>query len=529
MKNLNEEITIEHKKEASLRHSIKDGSFYSIMQGFGENYVSPFAIAMNATNPQIAFLISIPLLLASLFQLVSAKITDWYKKRKNIVMLSALIQALIWFPLFLIPYLTKNVIYLIIFFSIYYIAGYFGLPAWNSWMGDLVGENKRGRYFGLRNRIIGFFAFSSVFAAGFILNAFTKINPFIGFGFIFMTALVARLISYRYIKKMYEPKYIVEKKDYFTFFSFIKRMKHSNYGRFVLFMFFFRFAVSISTPFFAVYMLRELGFSYAQYTLIIGIATVTSFLTMTYWGRYGDKFGNKKIMTVTAFLIPFIPVMWIFSASVRYLFFLQLFAGFVWAGFNLSSANFIFDAVPSGKRARCNAYFNVFYGVAVFTGAALGGFFAKIVIAPKFFISNLLIIFLISGFLRLMFVLLFLPRFREERKVEFIPDSKLLFNVVAIDPVKGFMYESVTGMKVIRHVGKFGFKGLKTGVRTINKLVKELDKAIKKRRELKLRKMFVPKKGREFEAKELDYMIKELDKKIKRMKEIKDDYLREPE
>ena len=528
MKNF-EDITIKHKKQTSLKNSIKEGSFHSIMTGFGENYVSPFAIALNATNPQIAFLTSIPLLLASLFQLVAAKFIDTYKKRKKIMLVVALIQSLIWFPLFLIPFLTKNVIFLIAFFSIYWVAGFFGVPAWNSWMGDLVEENQRGRYFGLRNKVIGFFAFASLFGAGFLLNAFTNINPFIGFGVIFSIALIAKLFSFHNLRKIYEPRYIVERRDYFTFFDFVRKMRYTNYGKYTIFKFFFRFSVSISAPFFAVYMLRVLGFSYAQYTILIGIAAATSFLTMTYWGRYSDRFGNKKIMTVTALLVPFIPIMWIFSSSIVYLFFLQLVAGFIWAGFNLSSANFIFDAVPAPKRARCNAYYNVFNGVAIFIGASLGGFFANYIIAPKFFISNLLVVFLISGILRLVFVLMFLPRFREERKVEKIKDSKLLFNVVAIDPVKGLMYESITGMRVIRHVGGFGFKGLKTGVETIKKLTLDLDKTIKKRKELKERMKFVPKKEKEFEARELDYMIKELDKKIKRIKEIRDDYIREPE
>ena len=104
MIDLNDEITIEHKKQNSLKRSIKEGSFHSIMAGFGENYISPFAIALNATNPQIALLVSVPLLLASLFQLVAAKVIDLYKKRKNIILWVALIQSLIWLPLFLIPF-----------------------------------------------------------------------------------------------------------------------------------------------------------------------------------------------------------------------------------------------------------------------------------------------------------------------------------------------------------------------------------------------------------------------------------------
>ncbi len=525
----NEDITIEDKKQSSLRNSVKDGSFFSIMRGFGEHYVAPFALALNATSPQIAFLTSIPQLLSSLFQLISAKITDLFKKRKALVLGTILVQALIWFPLFIIPFLTKNIPFLICFFTIYTVAGSFATPAWNSWMGDLVEENRRGRYFGYRNKVIGFFAFASIFAAGFILNAFTKINPFVGFGIIFSIALTARLISFFYVKRMYEPSYIIQKKDTFSIIGFTKRLRKTNYGRFVIFIFFYRFAVSISAPFFTVYMLRDLGFSYWTFTLITGVATVTSFLTMTYWGRYGDKFGNKKVLTVTSLIIPTLPILWIFSYTARYLFFVQLFSGFVWAGFNLSSANFIFDAVPAAKRVRCNAYFNVFYGVSIFLGASLGGYFTKILPTTSFFFSNILIIFIISGFLRLIFALLFLGKIKEERKVDFIPDSKLLFNVVAIDPVKGFIYESATGMRVMKNVGEFGFKGIKTGVKTINRLVKELDEAIKKRKDLRYKQMFAPKEEKKYGAKELDYMIKELDKKIKRIREIKEDHLREPE
>jgi MFS family permease len=523
------DITIKDKKERSLKHSIKSGSFYSIMFGFGESYVSPFAIALKATDPQIAFLSSIPQLASSISQLFAAKVTDVYKKRKQIILISTLVQSLIFFPLFIIPFLTKNITLLILFFTIYWIAGYFGKPAWNSWMGELIDENRRGRYFGLRNKIMGFFAFSSVFAAGFLLDTFTKFNPFLGFGVIFLIALVARYFSYYYTKKMYEPRYIVEKRDSFTFVSFLKRMKHSNYGRFVLFVFFFKLAVSISAPFFAVYMLRDLNFTYWQYTLVIGVSSVASFLTMTYWGRYGDKFGNKKLLTVSGLLIPLIPILWVFSTNLKYLFAVQAFSGFLWAGFNLSSANFIFDSVSSSKRARCNAYYNVFFGISIFFGATIGGYLAKYVITPSFFISNLLVVFIISGFLRLCFSLLFLPTIKEERKVEHIPDSRLLFNVVAVDPIKGLMYESATGMKVMKNVGEFGFDTLRGSVKNINKLVKDLDKAIKKRKELKEQMKFIPSKEKKFEAKELDYMIKDLNKKIKKMKDIKKDYLREPE
>ena len=78
------------------------------MVGFGENYISPFAIALNATNQQIAFLASMPQLLSSLFQLLAAKITDLIKNRKKIILWGVIIQALVWLPLFYIPFIKRQ-------------------------------------------------------------------------------------------------------------------------------------------------------------------------------------------------------------------------------------------------------------------------------------------------------------------------------------------------------------------------------------------------------------------------------------
>src|SRR4030067_1340604 len=58
--------------DKSLRHSVKDGVAYSVMAGGGESYFSAFALFLKATTEQIALLASLPPLLGSFAQLVSA-------------------------------------------------------------------------------------------------------------------------------------------------------------------------------------------------------------------------------------------------------------------------------------------------------------------------------------------------------------------------------------------------------------------------------------------------------------------------
>ena len=480
---MNKDKNKNQKKEVkkSLKYSILDGSAWSVMYGMGEYYLAPFAIALKATNQQIAWLASVPLLIASLFQLVAVRVTNKIKSRKKIILWSVFFQALMWLPMLLVPITVKNygVWGLIIFATFYFILGTFPSPAWNSLMGDLVPENERGRYFGRRNLITGFVAFISIFTGGMILNYVPNKTSFLGYGIIFLTAGIARLVSWYYMKKMYEPEYTPKKDYFFTLTNFVKRMfrKDNNFGQFVLLYSFMMLAVMIAGPFFTVYMLRDLGFSYLEFTIIMATSAFTTFITMTYWGKYSDVFGNKKVLTATGLMMPIIPILWLFSHNMYYLIIVQCISGFVWAGFNLSAANFIFDTTSPEKRATCVAYFNIFNGIGIFIGATLGGILATVITWKWIFVSSLPIIFLISGIARLLICAAFLPNLQEFRKVRPIRSKDLFIKIFFADPVKGFYYVSYRGIKAIgdNTVGKG-----KNMLNTIKKeTIKERDELLK--------------------------------------------------
>jgi MFS family permease len=203
-------------------------------------------------------------------------------------------------------------------------------------------------------------------------------------------------------------------------------------------------AAAFSGPYFAVYMLQALRLSYFEYTLISCAMTLTQFLTMLYWGRLADRVGNKRILSFCGWGVSIIPVLWLVSAQPLYLVLLQIYTGFVWAGFNLASASFMFDAVTPPKRGRCAAYQAIVTAVFVFAGALAGGAVAERLPAVFDFgfwawhpASNLLAIFVVSSALRLIAVLCFLDWFREVREVEAITNRDLLFRIVRLQPAMG--------------------------------------------------------------------------------------------
>ena len=359
----------------SLKYSVYDGAAFAVMDGVTSSFLTPFAIALNFSVSMIAALTYVPQLAGAFIQLFAAKVVEVVKDRRKILVFGSFIHALLWIPLLLIPYVTPNQKYLLIFYvTLQTIFAQLINPVWNSLIGDLVPKYERGRFFGIRNRVVGVTSFIAALAAGLTLYYFSPKNPFIGFTILFSTAFVARLISGIFKGMFHNPAPDLAHEEKFSIFDFVKRMEKTNYGHFVIYIVLFKLAVNIASPFFAVYMLKNLGFSYLQFTVIISAELIASFITMGIWGKLIDEKGTKFVLYVCGMLTPLIPIFWLFSRNFYYLAFVEMFSGIAWAGFNLSSSNFIFDAVRPENRVRCIAYYKFFEGIAIFFGALLGGF-----------------------------------------------------------------------------------------------------------------------------------------------------------
>src|SRR3989344_6032464 len=92
----------EKETKKSLKFSIYDGAAFSVMDGMTASFLVPFAVALNASVNLIAALSYVPQLLGAFAQLLSAKITEMFRDRKKILVISSLVHALLWIPLLLI-------------------------------------------------------------------------------------------------------------------------------------------------------------------------------------------------------------------------------------------------------------------------------------------------------------------------------------------------------------------------------------------------------------------------------------------
>lgn len=439
--------------DRSLRHSVRDGVAYSVMSGGAETYLSAFALFLKASAPQVALLATLPSLLGSLTQLLSAWLVRGLRRRKTLILVGASLQAVIWLPLLFLPlaFPERAILLLVICATLYHAMGNFSVPLWVSLMGDLVPERKRGRYFGRRTRLATMTAFLALVSGGVVLHVFDA-QGWTVFGFValFLVAALARIVSVYHLGRMHEP--VMDKSPVRFAPGWLGRLRDSHAWRFTVYIVCMQGAVAVAAPFFAVYMLRDLQFTYLQFMATTGMAVLVQFLTLNTWGRISDVFGNRLILVTTGSMIPILPALWLVSDSFWYLLAIQVISGLCWAGFSLSTSNFLYELVPSERRSGYMAFHNVLTALAVFAGGMFGAWLTQVL--PSTFEvftfawtwdSALLAVFAASTLLRGVVALWFLPRLEEVR----IPRRRmsprqLVFRVTRFNAFSGLVYEVVT-------------------------------------------------------------------------------------
>lgn len=443
-----EETKENMEKEKTMKLSVQEGAAASVMNGLGDSYITPYALALNANNAQIGLLGSFAGILGPLSQIGGSRLMEKYP-RKKIFSIAVTFQAFMWIPILLLPLImhadSLSPILLIVFYSMYAIAGSIGGPAWFSMLGDIVPERIRGKYFGKRNTVSGTVALTTTLGAAFLLDFFkTKGILLICFSILFAVAAIARFVSALLLRKHYDPKIELHDGYYFSFFQFLKKAPKNNFGRFVIYTFLINLSVNIAGPFFTVYMLKDLNFSYITFTLVNISASLASLLVMQIWGKFSDKYGNLRMLKICSFLLPIIPFAWIVSPSPIYLILVpQLISGIGWAGFNLAASNFIYDTVTTQRRGICVTYFNLTNGIGVFIGAALGGFLAHYLQIQ--FMNILLFIFVISGFARLLSAMIMLPMIKEVKIVKKFKFVLPVFSYKFFHVFRGTVFEILNG------------------------------------------------------------------------------------
>jgi len=413
------------------------------MSGLTDPFMIPYALALGATAFQVGLLSSARNLLLAVLQLGSGAAVRLMGSRKAVVLWAAGVQALLWLPLAAVQPLFGNwaVAALIVFYTLGTGAAALGGPPWGSLIADYVAPEERGRYFGRRARLVGFYVTLAGLVAGGVLQLMRG-QPVVGFGLLCAGAFIARTLSWLALHKIYDGGWKEEPHLKSSFLAFLRAAPHSNYTRFSLVFASNNFATNIASPFFAVYMLQELKFSYAEYSVIILAGSLTGMLCSPWWGRLGDRVGNHAVMRWSMAGVVLLPVGWTLFDHPGWLLILNVTGALMWGGLNLAATNFIYDTVSASQRHTHMAYFNVVNGMGVSAGAFAGAWVVDS-LGPLGGDTVFFGAFLLSTLLRLVSWLAMQRLVREVRTVRQVGLREVMFDMVGERLVAVLGYFSV--------------------------------------------------------------------------------------
>lgn len=439
--------------DRALRHSVRDGMAYSVAAGGGETYFSAFALFLRATAPQVALLAALPPLIGAFAQVLSA----WAGRlvpRKTLILAGAGIQAALWLAILALAltFSEHAVALLLVLLTLFHGAANLAVPQWTSLMRDLVSDRRRGRYFGHRTRLTTMSSFAALLVCGLVLHGFdTAGRTALGFTTVFVIAFLARAVSVYHLAFLTEPEEAASPPQ-MRVRQWWNDLHASGAVKFSVYFMLMNLSVAVASPFFAVYMLRDLEFTYLQFMLNTGMSVMVQFLTLNTWGRVADVYGNRLILIVTSMSIPLVPVLWTVSDNFWYLLLTQCVTGLSWGGFSLSAGNILFELLPRTQRVAYLAFHHIAAAGAIFVGAMLGALLATRLPSVATFLgeaghaSNLLSIFVVSAAARLAvaaFGARRVPELRRPRRT--LAPHALVLRITGFNAFVGLVYELIGG------------------------------------------------------------------------------------
>jgi len=399
--------------------STADAAAFSVMVGCGEQYIPAFALALGLGPVAAGMMVSVPVMVGAVLQMITPLAVARLGTNRGWVLACTTVQAASFVP-FAVWAIRGHATLpeLLLAASVYWSAGMAGAPAWNTWMGTLIPPGMRTAYFSRRSRLAQFGVFAGFVVAGLILQwGEGRGLTLPAFAAIFIAAAVCRVVSTLMLLNCRElpiapvdtdaaPDRVAAAAGGPTTLSHWVRdvgrtlatMSRSPSGPLVAYLCAFAFTAHCSAPYFAPYMLRELGFSYHAFMLVAATGFLAKALALPSLGRLGSRIGALGLLWLGGLSIIPLALLWLPSDAVAYLVCVQLVAGACWASFELAVSLLFFEAVPHRDRTGVITLYNLGIAIAQLSGAAVGGLVLRSLGEDRFAYAT---VFALSSVLRL--------------------------------------------------------------------------------------------------------------------------------
>ncbi|MEK6874685.1 MAG: MFS transporter [Nanoarchaeota archaeon] len=428
---------------------LRNASLWATYDGLTSTFIVAFALALGASNIWIGIFGALPFVAMLLSQIPGAYSVE-FVSRKVIYVVSTGCSRLFWILILVVPYwfMDKPLMYLALFYFVCKLLETFADPSWTTLLADIVPLKIRGIFVGHRNVLISISGVVAYIIGGFVLDWFPK-TSFAGFGLLFFVGAFIGLAASLSMRRLIEPK--VHQHQHVVLKEFFSLK--GDFARFCRFAFVFHFGWMIVSPFFAVYMLKNLGISYTMFVLMMGISSFSKIIAHRHLGRLADRFGDKVIMVFVCVATALVPLAF-YAMTPQRLWLLipvHVFSGIAWAGFDIAMFNMMLD-FSIAKRHVQVAEFQMVAALAIIISPIIGGWIADSV---SWLITGIPLLFVIGAVIRLA-SLFFLWKLPESRVLRKFSSIDLFREAITFHPIEGTIHITRNVIRRVRSLDVFG-------------------------------------------------------------------------
>jgi MFS family permease len=408
-----------HERD-DYRNSFYDGMCANVFGTLtGGVFLTGFALHLGMNEWMIGVLAAIPYMV-TLFQLPGSYFICKQGGRKKVATHAAILARLMWLPILIVglyyPHGAGGRILLVLIF--YFVSQAFSsvsYVAWLAWTSDLVPDEIRGTFFGTRNMLCGVAGIAAILIFGNLVDVFNGHPGGSTFAIAipFTCALLFGMISAHYLNRVAEitvPSACPQK----MLHELVKPFREYNFRNFLFFTLVWNFSVYLTAPFFALYFLRELNYSYGFVALLTTISALVDIVGMKFWGAVSDRVKNRAVIQVAGWGVVLLPSMWIMVKpdDVLLPILIQVLGGGFWAGLNLCLHNMNLRISPQEGRVWYISAYSILAGMGAAMAPLIAGAFLSVIPNPSSGLGGLTILplhylFMASSLLRVVSLLIF--------------------------------------------------------------------------------------------------------------------------
>jgi MFS family permease len=355
----------------ALRSSVVEGMCHAMMLGCSESYLGAFAVELGHGALALALLSTVPLLVGALMQLLAAPLVHLVGGRKRLVVIGAALQAAAQLGFIAIASAEdRRLSSLLVVKSLFWASGSLIAPAWGSWMAGLTTQVRRERYFAVRSGMVELALLVAFACGGWWLHDADPSEVRLRFAGMFAVAMLARASSAVLLAWQYDPGTAPPSGEP-SFARVVDAARRSRW-RVALYLGAMMFGANVAIPYFTPHMLRNLGFSFGEFALLLAISIAAKAIAFPLCHRLALKVGLRRVLLYSGIGVALLPLWWVWARTVPSLVGAQLLGGATWAGLEYASFQLLLQSAPEHRRLEFLSLSSSLTGAMQLAGALTG-------------------------------------------------------------------------------------------------------------------------------------------------------------